>query len=225
MSSARTTIHQVGRSRVPVVEIDRFAADPAALVREAATLSFGPSGRHYPGLRARAASATVQALLAPLSGLLADVYGLSGRVQVIACDWSLVTTPPQALTLVQRLPHVDVPDPARVAVLLYLSGPDLGGTGLFRHRDTGLERLGPDDFGPYQASLEAGLARTGPPPPAYITGSTELFDLIHTIEAAPGRLAIYPSNALHSGLVGSGLPLSSDPAWGRLTLNAFLGPA
>lgn len=196
--------------------------DPDALVAEAGRLAWSRTGSHYPGLTAPAPSATVQALLAPLAGVLRDGFGLEGRVRVTQCVYSLVTTPPDALSVVQRLPHVDVPAPGRVAVLLYLCPPDHGGTALFRHRSTGLERLGPDSFAEYAAALEQEVARLGPPPPGYLTDGAPLFEPVHRMAAAFNRVVIYPSDVLHCGQIGPGCPFSADPRVGRLTLNAFL---
>lgn len=48
---------------------------------------------------------------------------------------------PQSLAPIQRLPHVDGLEPDRLAILVYLSGAETGGTAFYRQRATGYETV------------------------------------------------------------------------------------
>ncbi len=139
-----------------------------------------------------------------------------------SCFLSLVTTPPEALTRVQRLPHVDGLERERIAILIYLAGTDKGGTAFFRQRATGFETVDADRLPAFEAALDAGLAEHGEPPPAYIAGDTELYEQIASYEARPNRGLIYRGHALHCAAIPPGVPLPADPVRGRLSINSFL---
>jgi hypothetical protein len=222
ISSDQARIALVGDEQVPVVEADGLSGDPRGLVEEACGLAWSRTSPHYPGVRAAAPSATVQALLTPLAGLLRERFALAGRVRVVSCEYSLVTTPPAQLSPIQRLPHVDVPEPGRVAVLLYLCPPSHGGTALFRHRATGLQTLTSRSFREYLDVLRSEIDAHGPPAGGYLDDGEPLFERLHVTQAAFNRVVIYPSNAPHCGQIAPACPLSPDPREGRLTLNAFL---
>jgi hypothetical protein len=143
--------------------------------------------------------------------------------------YSLVTTPPARLHPIQRLPHVDGTDPEQIAMMLYLHriGPEAkhGGTAFFRHRATGLESLSAEDFPRYAKAVNAEVARTGLPPAAYPTDGAPHFERTHVAEGTFNRAVFYRGNILHSGVIDNAAPLDADPRKGRLTINAFFGPA
>ena len=104
----------------------------------------------------------------------------------------------------------------------YLKGPETGGTAFYRHRRTGFEILTADRYEIYQRALKRDEEEFGPPPPEYICGDTDRYELIGKVDAQPDRLILYRGQALHSGWISNTLPLSSNPAQGRLTINMFL---
>jgi len=153
---------------------------------------------------------------------LSDVFGHSNGADLVECNFSIVTTPPEALTPLQRLPHFDAADPGRIAVLHYLCGPSAGGTAFYRHRTTGFETVSLSRMEDYAERLDADLARHGDPKAEYLRGDTALFEQTYRVGAAFNRLVIYRGWTLHSGTVPAGLALSGDPRAGRLTVNTFL---
>ncbi len=130
-----------------------------------------------------------------------------------------MTLKPDELSSGQAIPHVDNIGHHGLAAVAYLCSEDQGGTGFYRHRATGLERLGADTIDAYNAAIEAetlaGL------PSAYTVGDHPLFACIGAAEARFNRIVIYNCNLLHSGQVDPAR-LSADPAKGRLTLNLFV---
>ena len=220
--TARTD--RVGAEGSTVLVIDNFAADPQALVDYAASLAPFPSAEQtfYPGVRAPVPMAFVQGAHAYLDAALRAAFDLGDQVVVSgAWDFSIVTRHAADLTLRQRLPHIDSTHPGNLALLLYLSGGDQGGTGLYRHRSTGYETITEARFDGYEASLKADLAIHGEPQ-GYICGDSPVFERIADYEAVFNRLVVYRSQILHSASLGPGFVGDPDPRTGRLTLNLFL---
>ena len=220
--AARTD--RIGAEGSPVLAIDNFAADPQALVDYAASLAPFPPAEQtfYPGLRAPVPVPFVQGVHAYLDAALRAAFGLGDQVVVSGgWDFSLITRPPAELTLRQRMPHIDSTHPGKLALLLYLAPVSQGGTGFYRHRDTGFETITEDRFDRYEAALKADVAAVGEPQ-GYICGDTQIFERIADYEAVFNRLLVYRSRNLHSASLPPGFAGSADPRTGRLTLNLFL---
>jgi hypothetical protein len=220
--TARTD--RVGAEGSPVLVIDNFAADPQALVDHAASLAPFPPAEQtfYPGVRAPVPMPFVQAVHAYLEAALRGTFDL-GHQQAVSGGWdfSLITRPAAELTLRQRMPHIDSTHPGNLALLLYLSPTDQGGTGFYRHRSTGYEIVTEDRFDHYEATLKAEVAALGEPQ-GYICGDSPMFERVADYEGMFNRLLIYRSRNLHSASVAPGFAGSPDPRSGRLTLNLFL---
>lgn len=215
-------IEHIGRELQPVIVIDDFVPDPAALRATAEALAYQPMGRHYPGLRAQVAAADVDAFLTPVQELIAETFGFGGPARVISAGYSIVTTRPADLTPIQRLPHFDGLEPARVALLHYLNGSDQGGTAFYRHRSTGYETISADRHAAYDAALHREVAEHGLPGPAYISGDTLLYERIARFEAKPNRALIYRGHMLHCADLPDDLDFTPNPRTARLTVNTFL---
>jgi hypothetical protein len=217
---ARTDL--IGRERAPVLVIDDFAADPQALVDHAASLAPFPPAQQtfYPGLRAPAPMDFVQGVHDYMAPALQAVFGLGGQ-SVVSGGWefSLVTTPPAALTLRQRMPHIDSTHPGNLALLLYLAPEAQGGTGFYRHRSTGFETIDEARYDAYETALAAEAAAH--PPSGYICGDTPLFERTHDVEPVFNRLIAYRGRNLHAASIPTGFEGSAEPRVGRLTLNLF----
>jgi len=217
----RVAASRIGRDGEPVLLVDRFLADPHALVDAAAASDFAPaygSGGGYPGIRASAPLDYVEDAVRALVGPIAEAFGLGAvRPRHAECSFSLVTLPPDRLVPAQRAPHVDTADPRQFAILHYLCGPAFGGTAFFRHRATGFEAITEARLPAYEAARAREAAGEG-----YIAGDDAAFERIGAVEAAFDRVVVYRSRLLHSGLVGDPAALSADPRTGRLTANIFL---
>lgn len=216
----QTKLHLEGREAEPVVVIEGLV-DVPALVADAARLRFSAIGPHYPGLRAPAAPALADGLRALIAPLIAAHFGIDPAPAVLEAWYSLVTTPPERLTPIQRLPHFDGVEPDRLALLVFLTAVP-GGTAFYRHRATGFETITAARLGDYDRALHADVARHGLPPPAYIAGDTPIFERIALHMAAPGRGLLYRGHRLHCADLPAATPLLADPRTGRLTLNLFL---
>lgn len=213
-----------GAEGEPVVVIDGFAPDPARFVDDAAFLSFGRMGEHYPGVRAPIAPAMLRAGLDALAPVAREVFG-AASIETADAFYSLVTTPPSELAPIQRLRHFDGVEPDRLALLLYLSRDERSGTAFYRHRSTGFETVDAARLPFYRAALEADLRREGLPAPAYLAGNTPVFERIAAHQGLFNRAILYRSLTLHCALIPPDLTLSADPEAGRLTANVFLATA
>ncbi|RAK52162.1 DUF6445 family protein [Phenylobacterium deserti] len=217
----------LGEEREPVLVVDRVLQEPQRLVDYAAeTASFDPviPGRNgYPGVRSPAPLGYVRDVVTALRPAIDQVFGLEGVAAPARaeCSLSIVTLPPDQLLPAQRMPHVDTVDPLQFAVLHYLCSDAFDGTAFYRHRSTGFETITPEREAPFHARLDSEVAAC-PPPPAYVSGDTELFAQTGRVEARFDRLVVYRSRLLHSGQIDPQAQLSPDPRKGRLTANIFL---
>ena len=214
-----------GREREPAVVIDDFLAEPQALVDVAAAGGrFAPvRGNLYPGIRAPLPAAYLRVLVGCLQEPVRKVFGLSDvDLARVEGDFSIVTTPPQQLQLLQCLPHFDTTDGRQVAVLHYLCAPALGGTSFYRHRSSGYETIDVTRHDGFMAALGAELKQSGPPARYYMQGSNAIFERIGALTAAFNRLVIYRSATLHSGDIPADFRFDPNPRTGRLTANTFL---
>jgi hypothetical protein len=209
-----------GAEAQPVVVIDGFG-DAERFRDDAAFLSFAPIGAHYPGIRAAVAPRMLRDLLVRLEPVARAAFGVGG-LAIADAFYSIVTTPPAALTPIQRLPHFDELSPRRLALLHYLSPDERSGTAFYRHRTTGFEAIDAARIAPYRAALDADLHRHGLPGPGYIAGDTPLFERLAVHEGRFNRAILYRSNTLHCADLPADLALDADPATGRLTVNTFL---
>lgn len=212
----------LGRESEPLLVIDNAMADPQHLVEEAARATFapafGPAGG-YPGLRAPAPLDYVEVVARALFPQIVAAFTLPPvKLARAECNFSVVTQPPETLVAIQREPHIDTVNPLQFAILHYLCGPQHGGTGFYRHRATGFEKLTENRIAPYRTAR----ASEPQPPPGYPARDSEAFEYIGGIDAAFDRIAVYRSRLLHSGLIPDPARLSSNARTGRLTANIFL---
>ncbi|HEX8414106.1 MAG TPA: DUF6445 family protein [Sphingomicrobium sp.] len=211
----------VGAEQSPVLVVDNLVADPHALVAAASDAIYLKLGPLYPGVRAPAPEDYAEVLAATLNPLIEQAFGCAIEPELELCAFSLVTTPPEALSVAQRIPHFDGVEADRLAFVHYLCPPERGGTAIYRHRSTGFERIDASRLQNYRAALERDMQSFGEPAAEYLNGNTEIFEQIASFEAAFNRLILYPGSLLHSGNIGGLCPLVEDARSGRLTMNGF----
>lgn len=222
----RPDVRIVGNEKTPVVIIDDPISSTSELVEYACSqASFYTNGRFaYPGIRAHLPPEYVEALVPELVDIIREIYEPPPgfEFQLIHRLFSLITRKPEELMPLQRVPHFDNHSPYYFATVHYLNPGAYAGTGMFRHRPTGYERIPENRYPSYGKAAEAHIKTHGPPAEKYINASDDHFELIAEIEYRPNRLIMYPGNILHSGLIHPERDISGDPATGRLTANLFL---
>jgi Family of unknown function (DUF6445) len=215
------TVHRIGDEGEPVAVIENFAPEPDVLRTHATTCSFNSTDDHYPGLKAPVAADYLAKQWSILAPIFKEVFGVSGKVSVLDVTYALVTKPPAALTLEQRLPHVDALAPGRLALIHYLVPEGSDGTAFYRHRRSGFETIDRTRSDSYFAQLNDDLRTHGLPPPAYLNGSNTIFEQTGHFDGHYNRALVYRGRLLHSGAIAASDALSNDPGHGRLTITGF----
>ncbi|PKM18390.1 MAG: hypothetical protein CVV11_13815 [Gammaproteobacteria bacterium HGW-Gammaproteobacteria-15] len=214
-----------GKEQSPLLLVDNFIPQPEALVEYACGQQFLANSPYYPGVRSAAPESYRQFMLQSLQATLIDYFALPATALGFSvCHFSLVTTPPTQLKLLQRIPHFDTTEKHALAAVHYLFHGDQGGTAFYRHRKTGFETIDDSRTMAYYRALEA--ENDGPNLPkasdGYIGGDTALFEQIGAQQGIFNRLIIYRRHALHSGIINQNTSLSANPRLGRLTISSFI---
>lgn len=219
------SLRRVGTSQAPVVAIDDFSGDVAAIREVAAALApfRAARGSYYPGLRRIIEDADIDAFAYVQRTLEAAATFIGGgfdadSFELLEASFSMVTAPADTLSPAQRVPHFDSTDPDYLAVLHYVSDTPGSGTAFYRQRSTGIEQVAADTVDRFvTAAKRESLGLAG-----YTSASNAAFEQIGMVESAPDRLIIYQGCLLHSGVIPPDMVLSGDPRCGRLTANLFV---
>ena len=213
----------IGRERAPLLVIDNLVADAESLVELAATKMFGDVVTYYPGIRAKVPLTYQQFILEQLGAFITGYFGLlAARPRFTACHFSLVTTPPEELDYLQRIPHTDSFIGSQFAFIHYLFKSDLGGTAFYRHRKTGYEVVDEARCMGFMACRDEEKDGPDAPPPAYINGDTPLYEEIGRHQGIFNRMLVYRRNSLHSACIAADFVPDANPRTGRLSINGFL---
>ena len=119
MTTPDVRARRIGKEGEPVIVIDHFVPDPHALRVFAATQDYGPAGRHYPGIAASLPDSYMRDQGALIATIAKQVFGMSAGLSLLEARFSIVTMAPSALSIEQRLPHVDAVEPGRLALIHY----------------------------------------------------------------------------------------------------------
>ncbi|MGB3165176.1 MAG: DUF6445 family protein [Alteraurantiacibacter sp.] len=215
----------VGTAGEHVMVVDGVMRDWRALRDTAAGMEYRDVGTKggFPGLRAPLPGSYARALLRRLDPHIHEHFfaGRAVKLTRFVCNFSLVTYPPDRLRTAQKLPHVDVADGNRIALLHYLCPNHFGGTAFYRQNATGLEKVDPEDKLRWGDASQAEQKRLDPAR-GYADASLPGYTQLANVAAKPDRLVAYRSNLLHSGVIDAPELLSPDPLRGRLTANFFL---
>ncbi len=217
-------LYNIGHEHTPLLVIDNFYPAPDMLIQDAALKTFSANAPYYPGIRAKTPQAYFDPIINGLNEVFEAVFDYHhGQSSLQECFYSLITTPPSRLNMVQRLPHVDGGDDRKLALLHYLCDEEFGGTAFYRQIKTGFETVPNAKFELYKKAVEAEHQRLGPPNASYFNKSDERFEKIDEVKAKYNRAVIYFGINLHAVLTGC-KTLSDDPSAGRLTVNSFFNP-
>lgn len=223
--SQTITLERIGNEKTPILIIDDFLLDCDPLIGIAQrnnNFSLGDSSI-YPGVRALLPKEYVIALLHAVAKLLYETYQIPKHMRIapLGMHYSLVSLPPDSLNIVQQVPHFDTSRMFYFALLHYLNPLPHGGTGFFRHKVTGYERISDTRESEYLKILETQFNQHKITLDGYFVESREEFELYHQIDYKPNRIVLYPGNLLHSGLIDGATDISDNPETGRLTANTF----
>lgn len=213
----------IGVERQPLMVVDNVVAAPDELVDLAAGKLFGDNASYFPGVRAKVPLTLQRFLLDSLGNEISQVFGLNaGGIRFTACHFSLVTTRPEKLAYLQRIPHIDSMLPNELAMMFYLFKAPLGGTAFYRQRKTGFEYVDQSRKADYWRCVEEEQAAVVATQPRYIAGDTDFYEQIGLQDGVFNRLLVYRRTSLHSGSITPGIDLSNNPRQGRLSINGFI---
>ena len=221
MSNSTFEVNYVGEERQPIVVIDGYSSDPDGLSAQAKSALYHQGGRHYPGMRAQMSAGYLDERDEMLQEIFRNVFHMQVGATAEDCSFSAVTTPPDLLTPIQRMPHFDGAVLGRLAVLHYLCGSEEGGTSFYRHVSTGFETITEDRMKDYDAALRREISQDGLPPAEYFSGAGGKFERIGNVEAKYNRVAIYRGALLHSGDILRSDEIGRPGYSPRLTINTF----
>ena len=220
-------VEYVGQGKHKAVLVDQFYKYPEKILQLASELSYTDRFEvigNFPGVRAQ-----VKVDTRPLIATIGKLWGapLYPFFNPQSAVFQAITTKNFRLNIGQRAPHVD-PD---VTAMVYLNSEDscVGGTGLYRHRPTDLERLPrlpitPDQeiwqladrlelsgeffqseegYENFQSSMIFNplFAAKGN---AYINDGNEFWELLKLVEMRPNRLIIFDARMFHSQYIKEG---------------------
>jgi len=185
--------------------------------------SFKQSSTFYPGVRTPIPLWMLKPVVTAAIRSIRKVFNIPNSFvpQLKGADFSLITTEPSRLGVMQRIPHYDDVYPFQYAALCYLSEPPHGGTGFFRHNESKIFRLLEHDEAPYLNTLQKELSHETPMP-QYPSRACPLFTLTDIIDYTYNTMVIYPGNLLHSALIEPQSDILTDIKNGRLTANIFI---
>src|SRR5690606_32939647 len=186
-----------------------------------------PTAR-YPGVQIRVNYNAMVDIYRFVRSRLSKLYGfMRGRIGIRSL-LSLVTLPPERLSFMQRICHIDPnaePGRRKYAALIYLFDDERpGGTSLYRWRNEELVWKGVRLLHNDPAAGEAFMRQhfqTFREPPRYMTESNDVAELLCAIPPRFNRFVFYSGDLPHTGAIAAPELLSDDPRTGRLTLNLF----
>lgn len=222
--AARISVMHIGLAREPVVIIDDAMLGAERLIDLAATADFKPnhSRGDYPGIRADAPADYAAAVARAVAPMVKELFGLSDtEVSRLDALFSIVTTRPGQLRAAHLLPHIDSPNPRRLALLHFLGRGAMGGTAFFRQDATGFERVAMANSRAYRQQRRLDLERLGDLK-CFPARQTPGYSEIAHLEARFNRLIIYRTWSLHSAVIPDTFQFSDNPRSGRLTANIFI---
>ena len=204
--------------------LDNAVSNPEALAEYAKRLNFRKLSPTYPGVRAAAPNSFLQEVMPKVLRSLHDQFEYRQGVKATECFFSGTITPPEELIPMQRLPHFDGVGDDKVAMLLYLCGPEKAATHFFKHRKTGFETITKDRFDTYKQTVTSEHGKGEGLPARYPEDSDHSYEKIETVEAKFNRLVMYRGVNLHSVGLGPEFNFENSDPLQRLTINTFLVP-
>ena len=214
---------RIGNEQQEVLVVDDFLKGAGALKERAVyENNFARADSFYPGVRMEVPREYTIAIVKNLGFFMERFFNLEVRtIKKAVSKFSIVTTRPGDLGLLQRIPHFDSPSRKGIAVVHYLQSIPNMGTALYRHKPTSFEYVDEQRYSNYMAQIQERFPTEDKYPEGYINGSTDQFEQIASFDAIFNRLLMYRGTSLHSGKIGKDYNFDPSPATGRLTLTSF----
>lgn len=214
----------IGTDQQELMRVDSYIQGADALKQEAiANNNFAVADSFYPGVRMAISDAYIVALVRNFQGVIRDFFKLDLRtIKSAASKYSIVTSQPEDLKLMQRIPHFDAPSRDSLAVIHYLCDAPDSGTAFYHHDETGYDFIDRDRLGNYEQSIVTRFQDPTRQPSGYVCGGTEDYSEIASFGAVYNRLLMYRGSSLHSGIIRPDYNFDPSPETGRLTITSFI---
>lgn len=214
---------KAGNEQQEILLVDNYLKGALALKERAIQENdFARADSFYPGVRMQVPQEYTFSIVKNLGFFMERFFQLEVRqIKSAVSKFSIITTRPDNLDLLQRIPHFDSPSRKGLAVVHYLQSIPCMGTALYRHTPTDFEYVDEQRYSRYMANIQERFPSKDTYPEGYINGSTDQFEEIASFDALFNRLVMYRGTSLHSGKIGKDYNFDPSPATGRLTLTSF----
>lgn len=193
----------IGQEKSPLLTIDNCLPELSQLLELGKNHEgyVSNSDDFYPGVR-KSLSGDYKKTLTTIFSESLNAQAISSALpECLENTFAVANQAADSLLPIQCIPHFDSNNPRQWAAVHYLCDSEQGGTGFFRHRQSGFEKISPQRELQYQRLLQDSLVHYGIPKAAYLTGSCERFEQFYQVEAKFNRCIFYPSSLLHSGMI------------------------
>lgn len=223
--NAQIQLLKIGHEEQPLLIIDDLVANPHELVENAANAIWAiPTDSYYPGLNAQLPNDYLETIFSALRPSLERAFNYDANRRIgVNGFFALTTFDFEDFGPWQRIPHFDKNFSDHLAIVHYLNENQSGGTGFFRHVETGYESISLKRREEYISIISEYIETHGDELNDYAGENTQGFELFMQVPFKFNRAIIYPSNILHCALY-DGTNQSADPRNGRLTANSFWVP-
>lgn len=218
---AKIDCYRIGNEEEPLVKVESFMSGAQFLKQYAIEQNqFTPADNYYPGIRMPVPLIYTAALAKNLRQYIKSQFGVDPRdAKKAVSRFSIVTCPPEKLSLLQQIPHFDAASKNGLAAIHYLADDDTSGTAFYRHRKLGYEYVDAGRYDTYMQTVKQQFEEKAPH--GYICGSTDEYEMIGSFPARYNRLLLYRGSSLHSGIIPETYKFDPNPATGRLTITSF----
>jgi len=215
---------KIGTDQQELMRVDSYIQGAEALRQEAITgNNFAVADSFYPGVRMAISDAYIVGLVRNFQGVIGNFFKLDLRtIKSAASKYSIVTSQPEDLKPMQRIPHFDAPSRNSLAVIHYLCDAPDSGTAFYHHGETGYDYIDRSRLGRYEQSIVKRFEDPKRQPSGYVYGDTEDYSEIASFGAANNRLLMYRGSSLHSGIIRPNYNYDPSPETGRLTITSFI---
>ena len=218
-------VRTIGNENTPVLTFDLPLSLAQHLIKVASTYSpdWVAAPNTYPGIWSRTPSDYNNALLNFLAEYVNQhFFNVVASPRSIYSCYAMPTIPKDNWAEMQKVPHFDSTDSRQLATVLYLCDESFGGTGFYRHKTSGIEKVTPDNCAELSQKLKSELTSMNKDNKNYSGDGDGTFETLMECSAKVGRLVVYPSSLLHTGLVNPEKNTERNPRAGRLTITSFI---
>lgn len=220
--NASAKITYLGKDKIPLLVIDDLLENPDSVVEFSASQNWEkPKTSFYPGIIAQLPDEYMTSLKQLLGSNLIRAFGFDAAKPInLSGFFALTTYELDEFGPWQRIPHFDNVHSNHVAMVHYLGKNQTGGTGFFKHLNTGFESISHENRDEYLGKVSDFIDANGQMLQWYTGPLTPGYEMYFDVPFKFNRAIIYPSYILHCALY-DGTQANADPYSGRLTANTF----